>query len=220
MYKANPEPNKHTILALLSACIFVLGIFIIIGLLTEKPLKIYHLKDRSENAISTRPPEQETKKETPTKKEVIKNHIAPPESPFEVEVKKLAYEIQVNRPAIKTVGESLTSSINMLGEVQFEIDDIIEADQLDAAPRLLPPYPNYTWPKALQESGINAGKIEVVLLINQMGLANIESIVSSDHAALAQLANKIITRARFSPPLLLGEPVIARYVWPLELRAP
>ena len=220
MFKPDPELNKNSKLAIFSALIVVLSIFVIIGLLTEEPLKINHLKDSSENAISTRPPEQKTKQETPTKKVAIEDYIAPPDSTFEFEVKKIAYELQVNSPNIKTIDNILTASVNMLGEIQLEIDDIAEADQLDVAPRLLPPYPNYTWPKALQESGINAGKIEVVVLINQKGLANIESIVSSDHAALAQLTNKIVTRARFSPPLLLGEPVVARYRWQLELRAP
>lgn len=182
--------------------------------LEEKEREVYEL-----NEVSQPPPPPPERSADPEPEEPVPlSEISlEPERP-EIELRPLdiALSIQASEPDI-TVPEILTPTLE---QALAEIETILDADQLDAAPTVLPPYPEFQFPENLARRGIREGMVTMVVIIDERGRATVESFESSTHPDLRKVAMSIANQSRFTPPLYEGKEVKARYRWPLRLGAP
>lgn len=155
------------------------------------------------------------------------------QEPVQIEEQPIDFELEMENPVIpiQPINKQLTirkpqTQLNTnaltpsMAQSLETILQILEADQLDTAPSILPPLPHFTFPTDLQRRGILRGLVVVVIVIDEEGDAKLERIESSTHPRLRSIARKIVKHARFSPPRYNGKTVKARYRWPLQLGAP
>jgi len=101
-------------------------------------------------------------------------------------------------------------------ETVQNIQELFSFEDLSEVPRLLHA-PNFRFPSSLSRRGINEGKVIVEIEIQTDGRAKLLRISSSTHRELEPVAEAIISRARFTKPLVNGQPQKVRGRFPLIL---
>lgn len=93
---------------------------------------------------------------------------------------------------------------------------VFSLSELDGVPRLLT-QPDINAPAELRRrlSGTHVVRLDV--RIDERGQVTLLNIVESPHPDLAQALERMVQRARFTPPQRAGETVAARFIWPLEI---
>lgn len=97
-----------------------------------------------------------------------------------------------------------------------DIQELFSFEDLAEVPRLLHA-PNFRFPSELTRRGVNNGKVIVEIDILTNGSARLHRIVSSTHRELEPVARDIIARARFTKPIVNGQPQRVRGRFPLVL---
>lgn len=97
-----------------------------------------------------------------------------------------------------------------------DIKELFSFDDLSEVPRLLHA-PSFRFPSDLVRRGISKGKVVVEIDILTNGSAQLHRIVSSTNRELEPVARDIIARARFTKPMVDGQPQRVRGRFPLIL---
>lgn len=100
-----------------------------------------------------------------------------------------------------------------------QIRDVFDFSDLDQPPQLLF-IPPFDYPPELIRRRVNSGTVVLHIRIDTTGRAEPEEVVSSTHEQLVPVAERIVSRARFSVTEINGRPVDVRGEWPLTLQAP
>lgn len=121
------------------------------------------------------------------------------------------------------IGDSLTLS-DPLNNFDIEMDvskvmkEIFTFADLNTAPRYLS-VPPFQFPKELVRQGIRQGRVVLEIEINTKGRARVMRIVSSTHPRLTIEAKRIVTRSRFTIPMVNGQAQKVIGHWPIVLKA-
>lgn len=91
------------------------------------------------------------------------------------------------------------------------------SSDLDDSPRLV--YrPEVDFPEALEQLGIEEGKVTFDILITSEGNVRVLRVLESDYPQLVAVARSYVSRFRFSPPQRGGRAVNAAFKLPVILR--
>lgn len=101
-------------------------------------------------------------------------------------------------------------------DIASEIEKMFTFEDLQDAPRLVNA-PNFRFPPALVRRGITKGKVVVEIDILPNGRAEFRKVISATHDELIETAKQIVSRARFSKPMVDGQAQRVRGSFPLVL---
>ena len=88
---------------------------------------------------------------------------------------------------------------------------------LDEMPRLLTSL-KIKFPTSLSKRGVDIVKIELDVVIDEVGRVTLRKINRNPHPELKGAINKLVRNARFSTPKRNGSAVRAAFNWPLEIK--
>lgn len=107
-------------------------------------------------------------------------------------------------------------------ETPFQSLDInwnaLSLDDLDDLPNLLTPV-RAIFPKALSRKGITQVMVKMDVLIDESGAVTLIEIIENPYPELNAELHKIARTSRFTPPQKDNQPVRARFIWPLAIKA-
>ncbi len=94
----------------------------------------------------------------------------------------------------------------------------LDLNQLDDLPKLLTPL-RVTFPKSLSRRGIKQVVVKLDVVIDEQGQVSLVSIVENAHPELVSEIQKLVRNSRFSTPQKEGQPVRARFIWPVAIKS-
>ena len=110
-----------------------------------------------------------------------------------------------------------TPGLRMEVSAIAQIQELFTFDDLPEAPRLTN-QPNFRYPSSLARRGIDQGKVVVEIEIAINGRATLLSIVSSTHPDFEAVARRIVSQARFTKPVINGQPQAVRGRFPIVMQ--
>lgn len=100
-------------------------------------------------------------------------------------------------------------------EVNWEAFSLNDLDKL---PTLLTPL-HVVFPKSLSRRGIESVLIKLDVLIDEHGQVSLIDVVENPYPELKPEINNLVRNSRFTAPERNGEPVRARFIWPVEIKS-
>jgi hypothetical protein len=91
-------------------------------------------------------------------------------------------------------------------------------NELDDVPRLLSK-PVATFPNSLKRRNVRKVRVKLLVTIDEKGKVLLRDVVYSSHAEINSQLPALAQRSRFTAPKKDGQPVRARFVWPLVLQS-
>lgn len=113
-------------------------------------------------------------------------------------------------PAIRTVQPRWQSL-----EVNW---DAFSINELDKLPTLLTPL-HVVFPKSLSRRGIDSVLIKLDVMIDEHGQVSLIEVAENPYPELKPEIDNLVRNSRFSSPEKGGEPVRARFIWPVEIKS-
>lgn len=151
------------------------------------------------------PPAQHQVVETPVSLQI---QGAGPAIPL-IEVKQNIEPIKPEIPVIDTHNTQWQS---------LEIDwNAFDLNQLDGFPNLLTPL-RITFPKSLSRRGVTRVLVKLDVVIDEQGQVTLVDIIENPHPELTTEIQRLVRNSRFSAPKKDGQPVRARFIWPVEIK--
>ena len=95
--------------------------------------------------------------------------------------------------------------------------DAFSLNQLDDLPRLLTPV-KARLPKSLTRQGVSQFIVKLDVFIDENGKVSLIDVIENPYNELKPEIDKIVKQSRFSSPKKDGEPVRARFIWPIEFK--
>lgn len=104
----------------------------------------------------------------------------------------------------------------------FELDLAVDwqafgLGELDSVPVLLTQI-KAVFPRSLARKGIKKAKVALDVFIDEQGSITLVGIKEMPHKELSDSIHKMIRNSRFSVPTKNGQPVRARFIWPVEFK--
>jgi hypothetical protein len=104
----------------------------------------------------------------------------------------------------------------------FELDLSVDwqafgLGELDSVPVLLTQIKS-VFPRSLARKGIKKAKVALDVFIDEQGNITLVGITEMPYEELSDSIHKIIRNSRFSVPTKNGQPVRARFIWPVEFK--
>jgi hypothetical protein len=90
--------------------------------------------------------------------------------------------------------------------------------ELDNAPRVIST-PSIAFPTALTRRHIHSALVRLDVFIDENGSVTLVAIAENPYPELEPVIRRIVRATRFTTPLKDGQPVRARFTWPLEIKA-
>lgn len=90
--------------------------------------------------------------------------------------------------------------------------------ELDNAPRVIST-PSIAFPPALTRRQIYSALVRLDVFIDEHGRVTLVTIAENPYPELEPVIRTIVRATRFTTPLKDGQPVRARFTWPLEIEA-
>jgi len=126
--------------------------------------------------------------------------------------------VEVERPQLMLTPPPMTVQMNVDFSDALNIDwQAFGLDDLDSVPSLLT-RAKTKYPRALVKQGILQVTVKLDVFINEQGKPTLIAIRSKYQKELSNAINELVKRARFTPPTKDGQPVAARFVWPVEFK--
>ena len=88
-------------------------------------------------------------------------------------------------------------------------------DELDGMPSLLSSL-RVEFPRSLTSRGIRSALVRLDVFIDESGRVSLISILENPYPELQSAIQRVVRNARFSVPQKGGQPVRARFIWPVE----
>ena len=124
---------------------------------------------------------------------------------------EIAPRLDIKKPS-EPVIESQPSQWQSL-----DIDwDAFALNDLDGFPSLLTPL-RVNFPKSLSRRGVKHVLIKLDVMIDEVGQVTLIDVVENAYPELASEIQRLVRQSRFTAPQKDGEPVRARFVWPIEI---
>lgn len=141
--------------------------------------------------------------------------VTPPDEPPPIDIQTLDVALSPGSGEAIAMGSSVP--VFQLQESMEAIEKMFTFDDLPEAPRLVT-MPRFRFPASLTRRGIEEGKVIVEIDILPDGTVRFRQIVSSSHRELEAVAREIVRQARFTPPVIDGQPQTVRGRFPLLLK--
>ena len=90
-------------------------------------------------------------------------------------------------------------------------------DELDGLPTLLTQAKS-VYPNSLVRKGIEQLVVKLDVFIDEQGALTLVAITGTHYPELDSVIKKLIRQSRFSSPIKNGQPVRARFIWPVEFK--
>ncbi|MEM6708466.1 MAG: hypothetical protein AAF648_06745 [Pseudomonadota bacterium] len=134
-------------------------------------------------------------------------------------VPRLQGETLVLNVALPAVDAPAVETDDLLPEFQLDVAwDGFSLNELDQVPRLLSK-PNLKFPRSLTRRGVRRVEVELLVTIDESGRVFLREIRRSTESEIDGLLPDVVGAARFTAPKKDGQPVRARFLWPLVFRA-
>lgn len=91
-------------------------------------------------------------------------------------------------------------------------------DQLDGNPVLLTEL-QARFPQSISSRGVQSAIVRLDIFIDEGGRPSLIAIVQNQYPELEELIATVVKRARFTVPKRNGQPVRARFIWPIEFKS-
>lgn len=129
--------------------------------------------------------------------------IAPPD------IVSTAIEMRLDAPTLQMQPASWQA---------LELDiSALSLAELDALPQLQTSL-NATFPRSLSRRGVTTALVKLDVLIDEQGRLTLLNIVDNPYPELEQEIARLVRSSRFSTPQQDGQPVSARFIWPVEFK--
>ena len=126
--------------------------------------------------------------------------------------------VKVDTPKLQLTPPPMNVNMSVDFNESLAIDwQAFGLDELDDIPRLLTRVKT-VYPRVLVKQGILQTIVKLDVFIDETGKPSLVAIRSKHQKALSNTINELIKRARFTPPTKDGQPVSARFVWPVEFQ--
>ena len=101
----------------------------------------------------------------------------------------------------------------------LEVDwQVLDLNALDDLPTLLTPI-RVVFPKSLTRRGVKEALVKLDVMIDESGQVSLKAITSNPYPELDAELRKLIRGSRFTPPKKDNDPVRARFIWPIKIKA-
>jgi outer membrane biosynthesis protein TonB len=153
------------------------------------------------------PPEPAEPVEEPPPPELVQT--TPP-----IEINTLDISVSTGTGDVIAIG--VPSPDLVVQDIATEMERMFTFEDLEEPPRMIN-RPNFRFPPSLVRRGITSGRVNVEIDILPDGRAEFRRIVSLTHPELEGVARQILSRVRFTRPMVNGQPQQVRGVIPLNL---
>lgn len=123
-------------------------------------------------------------------------------------------EIALNPGTGGALAVGTGTGLDFAMETVDDLRDLFDFGELDAIPHVVRAGA-IEYPPALRRAGTE-GFVNLVVIIDQNGRVQVDEVVDFSHRAFVQPAIRGAENTRFSTPRRNGEPVRARYLWPIR----
>lgn len=208
----SPSPKFSILLGLLAALLIFLLVPLSQWSRPERPEAVEPLQ-----SIRVFPPPPPAPPQTPPPPapapETAPQLQAPPPLP---NLEQLELSLQPGMGAELSVEVGL--DLDFQSESAQQLAELFDFEQLDEVPHLLrrgsPRMPQPLAFTRLMQQNV-AKQVTLVVVVDERGAVRVIDVISSSHEALVPAAKQAAERSRFSPPMLQGQPVRAKYTWRL-----
>lgn len=147
----------------------------------------------------------------------------PPPEPAPPELAQVPPPIMINALDVSLstgTGDAIAIGVPspdlVVQDITSEIEEMFTFDDLQDAPRPVS-LPRFRFPPSLIRRGIESGKVVLEIDILPSGRAEFRRVISATHEELIETAKQIVSRARFSRPIVDGQAQRVRGSFPLLL---
>ncbi len=123
-------------------------------------------------------------------------------------------EIALNPGTGGQIRVGMGDGFNFAIETVEDLRDLFDFGELDSVPHVVRAG-SIEYPPALRRAGTE-GFVNLVVIIDQNGGVQVDEVLDYSHRAFVQAAVRGAQNTRFSVPRRNGEPVRARYLWPIR----
>ena len=103
-----------------------------------------------------------------------------------------------------------------LGELAAMVQPTFELSELDAIPIVVYDPPN-SYPRSLQNRGIESFQLILHIEIDQQGNARLVRVMETDYPEVNDYMADYVSRVKFTPPTVSGIPVKSQFRWPVVM---
>lgn len=126
--------------------------------------------------------------------------------------------VKIDKPELHLKQPPMATQMQVDFNTDLAIDwEAFGLDQLDSIPSLLTRVKT-KYPRALVKQGVMKVVVKLDVFIDETGKPTLVGVHSPHQQALSTAINKLVKTARFTPPMKDGQPVAARFVWPVEFK--
>lgn len=126
--------------------------------------------------------------------------------------------VKIDKPELQLKQPPMAVPMNVDFNTDLAIDwEAFGLDELDSIPSLLT-RAKTKYPRALARQGIMHVIVKLDVFIDETGKPTLVAVHSPHQKALSTAINRLIKIARFTSPTKDGQPVAARFVWPVEFK--
>lgn len=126
--------------------------------------------------------------------------------------------VKIDKPQLQLKQPPMTTQMQVNFNTDLAIDwEAFGLDELDSIPSLLTRVKT-KYPRALVQQGVMQVIVKLDVFIDETGKPTLVGVRSPHQQALSTAINKLVKTAQFTPPTKDGQPVAARFVWPVEFK--
>jgi hypothetical protein len=135
-----------------------------------------------------------------------------PGSGASITLQNLQQKVEITKPTVPQLDIRQTQWQSLDVDWQaFALND------LDGLPTLLTPL-RVNLPKSLSRRGVDHVLLKLDVVIDEQGRLELVNIIENPYVELQPEIQRLVRNSRFSAPQKEGQPVRARFIWPVEIK--
>ncbi len=203
--------GRHQFVTLALSGIMLLAALSLLWIGQWMPAALPEKVEVREIALSVPPP-------PPPPPPVVEQNVM--ETPVTVQVQGSGVSVEMTpvKPNIQAMKPDLPKVETTQSRWQsLEVDwNALGLDDLDGLPNLLTAL-KVKFPQSLIRRGVDKVLVELDVVIDERGRLDLISVVRNPYPELHSEIVKLVRRSRFTSPTKDGNPVRARFIWPIEI---